>query len=315
MKPFNNIFTVDLRRLRVLRELQARGTVGATAAALHLTPSAISQQITALSRDIGVPLLIPQGRGVRLTPQALLLLEHAAAVDAQLERARVDLAELDEGTLGSVTIGSFATAIPGLIAPALERLQHERPRLRLSVLEVEAPECFSLLEAGGLDLALTVDYRSGPHRGDARYSRLDLLDDPLLVALPSDHPLASRKTVALTSLAGQCWILGAAHGPCREVTLAACTSAGFNPDIRHRINDWAAGLALVAAGCGLALVPRLAVPHRPPPGVVLRPLAGSQCPSRHIYAATRAGSERSPHLAAVLDALTAAAAAWSAQAG
>lgn len=151
MKPFNNILNVDLRRLRVLRELQERGTVGATAAALHLTPSAISQQLAALGRELGVPLLTPQGRGVRLTPQAVLLLEHAVRVDAELERAQADLAAFQEGTVGRVALGTFATAVAGLVAPAVARLGQERPGIQVAVLEAEAPTCFTRLDMGDLD--------------------------------------------------------------------------------------------------------------------------------------------------------------------
>jgi DNA-binding transcriptional LysR family regulator len=309
MEPFSNAFTIDFRRLRVLRELRRRGTVGATAGALNLTPSAVSQQIAALGREAGVPLLAPQGRGVRLTPQALLLLDHASAIEAQLERARADLAAFRQGDAGQVSLGAFATAITGIVAPALARLRRARPGLRLTVLETEAPECFTRLDAGTLDLVITVDHRSGPSRADPRYSRLDLLDDPLRALLPADHPLARGAAVRLEDLAGEPWIVGAMRGPCQEVGLAACSAAGFTPDIRHHANDWAAVAALVAAGCGVALVPLLASGGAPLPGTALRPLAGGQQPSRHIYAAIRAGSERHPCLAPVLDALREAAAA------
>jgi DNA-binding transcriptional LysR family regulator len=304
MEPHRSTFTIDIRRLRVLRELQVRGTVGATAAALNLTPSAISQQIAALSREAGVPLLKPHGRGVRLTHQAVLLLEHAAAIGAQLERARADLAAFAEGVVGQVTIGAFATAITGIVAPALVRLRRERPRLRLSVLEIEAPECFTRLDAGDLDIAITVDYHNGPERGDPRYGRKELLDDPLLAALPEDHPLAARASIELKDLATEPWIVGAMRGPCQEAALAACVSAGFNPGIIHHANDWSAVFALVAAGCGVALVPRMAVPGGTPAGVALRALKGPQSPGRHVYAAIRAGSESHPSLAPVLAALS-----------
>src|SRR5512142_1412212 len=150
MESSSNTFTIDIRRLRVLRELRQRGTIAATAKALRLTPSAISQQLSALGREIGVPLLAPQGRGVRLTQQAELLLDHAAAIDAELERARTDLAAFERGTVGRVVLGAFATAIAGLVAPALERLRRERPRLRVSVQEIGAA-CFTLLDRGELD--------------------------------------------------------------------------------------------------------------------------------------------------------------------
>ena len=104
-------FTIDLRRLRVLRELEQRGTVAATATAMHLTPSAVSQQLAGLSREVGVPLLEKHGRGVRLTGQARVLLSHAVVVHEQLERARADLAAWDEGTIGEVRIGALSTGL------------------------------------------------------------------------------------------------------------------------------------------------------------------------------------------------------------
>ena len=303
MEQFSQTLTIDIRRLRVLRELHARGTVGATAGALNLTASAVSQQIACLSREAGVPLLMPHGRGVRLTPQAMLLLEHAAAIDVQLQRALADLAAFDQGSVGQVTIGAFATAITGIVLPALVRLRRERPRLRLSIVETEAPECFTQLDTGDLDMVITVDYRSGPDRGDTRYHRKELLDDPFLAAVAGDHPLAAKLRVELKDLATEPWIMGAMRGPCHEAGMAACTAAGFSPGIIHQANDWSAVFALVAEGCGVALIPRMAVPCALPPAVALRQLTGPQSPSRHVYAAVRAGSECHPSLAPVLDAL------------
>jgi len=301
MEPTNSTFTIDIRRLRVLRELRQRGTIGATAKALALTPSAISQQLSALAREIGAPLLAPQGRGVRLTPQAELLLEHGSAIDAQLERARADLAALEEGVVGRVVIGAFGTAITGVVAPAIERLRRERPRLRLAVRE-QGPECFALLDRGELDLAISVDHRGGPTRGDPRYARWELLDDPLLVALPAGHRRAGAAAVDLLALAGEPWIMGGIGGPCREVAPAACAAAGFTPDVAHEVDDWGAALCLVAAGCGVSLVPELAT-RSLPRGVVLRAPAGPHRPRRHLFAAARSGAQRLPAVAAVVAAL------------
>jgi DNA-binding transcriptional LysR family regulator len=298
---------VDVRRLRVLRELQARSTIGATAQALHLTPSAISQQIAALTRDVGAPLLIPHGRGVRLTPQSLLLLDYAAQVDALLERACGELSSMEAGVVGRVAVGAFATAISGLVAPALTRLRSQRPGIRQSIEEMQAPECFTSLDRGDLDIAITVDYASGPHHGDVRYYRQELLDDPLLIAVSERHALARRRSIDLRALAKEQWIVGAAHGPCQEAALSACAAAGFNPEVAHRVNDWTALLHLVSARCGVALIPRMAVNERMMRGVILRPLAGRARPNRHIYAVVRAGAERSPAIAATLSALVAAA--------
>jgi DNA-binding transcriptional LysR family regulator len=306
MKSFSRGLRIDVRRLRVLRELQLRATVGATARALNLTPSAVSQQIAALSRDIGVALLAPNGRGVRLTPQAQLLLEHATLIDAQLERARADLAALEEGTLGRFVVGAFSTAVSGLVAPAIERLRHQHPGIQIGVEDAEAPECFVRLDRGDLDIVIAVDYRSGPSREDARYYRDELLDDPLWVAVPEGHPQAGRVSIDLRVLAKERWVMGAVHGPCLEATLAACAAAGFNPGVVHRVNDWSAFVPLVAGG-GVGLIPRLGIDATPLRGVAVRPVAGRWRPSRHLYLAIRAGAERSPAMAAVLSALQAAA--------
>lgn len=292
---------VDVRRLRVLRELADQHTITATAAALHLTPSAVSQQIATLSREAGVPLLSRSGRGVQLTSQARLLLDHAAVIHAQLERARADLAAYADGRTGHVSIGAFATAISGLAAPAVARLRRLRPELSVRVVQTQAPDCFTRLDTGDLDIIITVDWRNAPHHTDPRYTRRNLLTDPLLLAVPADHALASQPTLNLAQLADQPWIAGAPGGPCVEVSLAACAAHGFNPDVRHLTDDWNATLGLVAAGAGVALVPNLAV--RPTPGVVLRQF-GPNGPARRIFAALRAGSEQSPLLIPVLAALS-----------
>lgn len=303
MNSFRRGLPIDIRRLRVLRELQTRGTLAATAEALHLTPSAISQQIAALSQELGVPLIVPHGRRVRLSPQAILLLDRAIVIDAELERARADLAAFEAGAAGHVVVGAFATAIVGIITPTIVELRRDAPGIQVSVFESEAPECLLRLDSGELDLAVTVDYRDGPTHGDLRYCREELLDDPLVVVMGTDTPYAGQSSIDLKALAGESWIVGAVRGPCQEVGLSACASAGFRPCIVHHVNDWSALFALVAARCGVALVPRMAIPHQKPSGIAVRPLKGSQQPGRHIYTAIRAGAEKHPSLAVVLAAL------------
>jgi DNA-binding transcriptional LysR family regulator len=129
----------------------------------------------------------------------------------------------------------------------------------------------------------------------------------MLLALPARHPMAARPEVDLLALAEERWIQGGIGGPCREVAQAACATAGFSPRLDHSVDDWSALLALVAAGCGVGLVPALAVGSAPPDGVVLRPLLGPQRAVRHLYAAARAGTERSPTIAPVVAAMLAVA--------
>ncbi|MFI6035553.1 LysR family transcriptional regulator [Streptomyces sp. NPDC051315] len=306
MEPLSPAFTIDLRRLAVLRELQRRGSVARTAAALHLTPSAVSQQLAALARDLGVPLTERDGRGVRLTGQAKVVLAHADIIAAQLERARADLAAYGEGGRGAVTVGCFSSGILGLLPTALRALRARLPDLRVDVVEAEPPDLFTALDGGQVDVAVAVDFAAAPPSTDRRYTRQDLLTDVLDVALPPGHPLTDRTEVPLRELARDPWIVGDAFSCCGAVTRAVCAAAGFTPEIRDAVDDWAALAGLVEAGQGVALVPRMVrslYVHR---DLVLLPAAGEP-PSRNVFVAVRAGSEGDPVMAAVREELAVAA--------
>lgn len=304
---------IDLRRLRVLRLLDQHGTVSAAATALHLTPSAVSQQIAGLARETGVQLLEKRGRGVRLTGRARRLLEHAAVIEQQLQAARADLARWDAGETGQVSIASLSTGITSVVAPALKSLRGSHPGITCSVVESEPPELFTALDLGDVDIAVSVHHRPGPPVTDSRYHRVDLLVDPLDAVLPAGHPLADPAGVRLADLADQAWVAGYPGGSCAQLTDAVCTNAGFSADVRHHVGDWVALGALVAAGLGVALVPRLAQPL-PVDGLVVAPVLGSPA-SRHFYAAVRAGAQDEPLTSLVLSRLKDAADAWTARSG
>lgn len=295
-------FTIDLRKLRLLLELEKRGTIGATATALHVTPSAVSQQLAALSRELGVPLLERRGRGVQLTGQARLLLEHAGAVREHLERARSALAAWSQGQAGEVRIGSLSTGIAALVGPAIARLRDERPELVVSAYEVDGDEGLTMLDAGDLDMLVTVDFVGAPTRSDRRYHRRELITDVLDAVFPSGHPLADPAGVRLADLAGETWIGAAPDDSCAQITVGVCASAGFTPDVRHHCREWDAVAALVAAGAGVALVPRLAQPLRQA-GLVVCPVVGEPA-SRLLIALVRSGSRDDPATTAVLDLLS-----------
>ncbi|WP_251076672.1 LysR family transcriptional regulator [Streptomyces benahoarensis] len=305
----------DIKKLRILRTLHELGTVTATAEALHLTPSAVSQQLAGLAKALGVPLLEAHGRRVRLTGAAHLVLRHADVVFAQLERADAELLGHLRGEAGRVRIGAFSTAIPALVVPAVQELRRTHPGLAVAVREAEAEAAYELLAEGSVDLALSLAAHA-PTPRDPKFSRLSLLADPLDVALPAGHPLTAEPGLRLADLAGEPWIFGSS-GPWSQITTAACENAGFVPERAHAAADWNAIWAMVAAGMGVALVPRMARPGGVGapvrgagggPGVVLRVLHADQ-PRRHVVAAARRGSEGAPGLSRVLAALQQAAAA------
>ncbi|MCF2532001.1 LysR family transcriptional regulator [Yinghuangia soli] len=303
---------LDLRKVRVLRELDQRGTVSAVAEALHLTPSAVSQQLTALARETGVRLLEPAGRRVRLTGAARVLLRHADQLFAQLERVHADLAAYQEGGTAEVRVTAFGSAITGLVLPAVRDLRERRPGLSLILRESELPEGHVGLVHGEMDIAIVIAAPNGPAGDDARFARVPLLADPLDVMLPADHPLARSRSIALTDLVDEAWVTGSV-GACSHLTATACAAAGFAPKVVHRADEWTTVFGLVEAGLGISLVPRLVtarvgqmIPQRAG-GVVIRELAGVP-PQRHIAAYVRNGSEEAPHLAVVLDAFAAQAA-------
>jgi DNA-binding transcriptional LysR family regulator len=297
----------DIKKLRILRTLRDRGTVTATAEALRMTPSAVSQQLTNLSRQLGVQLLEAHGRRVRLTEAAHLVLRHAEAVFAQLERAEAELDGLVRGEAGRVRVAAFSTAVPALVVPAVQTLRTAHPGLEVQVREAEAAESYDLLAAGEADLALSLAAHA-PTARDPQFSRVPLLADPLDVALPVRHALAEEPGLRLADLSAEPWIFGSS-GPWSEITTAACEAAGFVPERAHSAADWTAILALVEAGMGVALVPRMAAAERRTgvgSGVVMRVLSADQ-PRRHVVAAVRRGAEDGPGVARVLAALRQAA--------
>jgi DNA-binding transcriptional LysR family regulator len=300
-------FTVDWRKLRLLDELDRRGTITATADALHLTPSAVSQQLAGLSRDIGVPLLEKRGRTVALTGQARLLLSHAQDMRELAERTRAALDSWSDGTAGFVRVASLTTGITALVAPAMARLRQERPGLTLRVINREPEEALDLLDEGEAEIIVTVDYPGAPSRQDPRYCRVDLIDDVMDAVLPAEHPLARQPSVNLTDLATEPWVGAAANDPCGYIVSGICAAAGFTPDIRHLTQEWDAVAALVAAGAGVALIPRSAQPLRIP-GLAVLPVTGARA-TRPLFALLRSGTETDPAIAAILQTLHAVAAA------
>lgn len=295
-------FMIDVRKLEILRELDRCGTIAATAAAVHLTPSAVSQQLAALSKETGTAMLEPDGRRVRLTEAAQLLLAHAHQIFTHLEHAESDLAAFRRGDAGTVRVGTFSSAVKALAVPVISDLARST-RIRVEVREVQPEDALDALLGRRVDLCMNLAVTElPPGHDDKRVQSEHLLDDVMDVALPFDHPLAGRPEIELRDLADADWILANPGVPCWQLTRQACERAGFQPRARHYSDEFVGVVGLVAAGHGVSLVPRLAQPEFDREPIVLRPVAGEP-PVRRISVQTRAGTADQPHIAPALAAL------------
>jgi DNA-binding transcriptional LysR family regulator len=296
---------LDLRRLRLLRELSARGTIGAVAEALSYSPSAVSQQLALLEREAGVPLLERVGRNVRLTAAAQTLVGHTEALLARVEAAEADLAATAEQITGTLRVATIQSPGLYLLAPALQRLAREHPALRVEVSDAEPETTLPALALGTLDMVLGDDYPFVPQPPDPRVDFEPLLEEHFRLVLPRDHPLAgSGEPVPLRALGDEPWAVGKEGTHYAELMLRACRGlGGFEPDVRHRSNDLLILLALVAAGQAVTLLPELVGAERDP-RVVVRDVAEAPL-TRTVFSAIRPGSARRPALIALRAALRA----------
>ncbi|GAA4510895.1 LysR family transcriptional regulator [Brevibacterium yomogidense] len=295
------------RRLTVLRMLAEKGTVTATAQALSYTPSAVSHQLKTLSEDLGVAVVEQQGRNLRFTAAGRILLEHAHELSARWEEMRGDLLRADEDHQDdSLTLCGFSTAAGSLLPAAAYAVTEAFPEGAITIIEADPEECFELLLAERADVAVVVATEPLPARNDPRFVQHDLLKDPLDLLVPADHRLAGRTSVALIEAAEEDWIVDKPGSTYHRLVMVACSAAGFHPTAAHLSREWETGAALVGAGLGVSLVPRLA---RLPAGhaVVRIPLTGDPVPSRRILTGIRRGSGRRPMVEAALTALNEAA--------
>jgi DNA-binding transcriptional LysR family regulator len=288
---------IEVRRLRLLQELDAHGTVTGAATALRITPSAVSQQLAVLAREAGTEVIERDGRRVRLTGAGRVLLGHAHKVVAQLEAARADLDAHAARESGIERACGFASSVQALLAPAAARVRAAHPRWRLELSERETEDSLPLLLAYDIDLALVMSSSHLPPADDPRIELEPLVDDPFDALLPAGHPLADAAEITLDMLAGEDWTASGPGTACREVLVGGCRHVGFQPRIRHSATDFSAQTALVAAGLGVTVIPRLHDTSHVP-GLVRRELTGF-APTRQLYAAVRRGYGDTPLRVAV----------------
>lgn len=292
---------LDVKRLRVLREVAARGSFSAAAESLAYTQSAISQQIATLEREAGTVLVDRNARGVRLTESGRALVRHADVILARLAEAEAELEAIAGVRGGRLRIVSFPSAGATIAPRAIGRFRERYPGVEVTLAPREPHEGLDCLKTDECDIAITLEAGFEPIV-DKAIERHHLLDDPMYVLLPACHRVAHKSRVRLTELAEDSWIMGTT-GRCPDglILLRACQSAGFEPRVAFQSDDYAAIQGFVAAGVGVCLIPDLAlVAVRD--DVVVRPLHG-RVPTRHIIAATLAGGYVSPASAAMLEIL------------
>ncbi|AZM48641.1 LysR family transcriptional regulator [Streptomyces sp. WAC 06738] len=294
-------------RLHVLRTLAEEGTVTGAAAALHLSPSAVSQQLRLLARDLGVELLRPEGRRVRLTPAAHVVLRHADTLWLQWEEARAELAQHNEVLRGTLRWCGVSSALATLAAPAVAELRRTHPLVEPLLIEEESVECYRLLLAEEADVALVLPGPDAPPVTDPRFEQVPLLTDRQDLLVREGHRLARPGGVRLQEAADQAWIVKKRTNDSYPLVLAACAAAGFTPRIVHEVKEWYAVSSLVAQGLGVCLLPGIVpLPQHP---VVRVPLLGDSAPVRRLLTAVRRGSAGHPLIEAGLEALRNAASA------
>jgi DNA-binding transcriptional LysR family regulator len=290
---------LDVRRMRVLREVAHRGSFSAAAEALSFTQSAVSQQIAALEREAGTVLVHRSARGVRLTEAGEAVVRHAEAILARLAEAEAELEAIAGLRGGRLRIGAFESAASTLMPLAIAAFRRRHPLVELSMTFAEPEDAIPQLRAGDLDVALVVATRG--REEEPGIEQVHLLDDPLYVVLPRDHPLAHRRNLRLADLAEDAWIGGAPDCECHRLISGACAAAGFAPRIAFETDDYGAVQGFVAAGVGVSLIAELGL-SSVRDDIVVRSL-GRETPVRQVQAATAAGGYRAPATAAMLEIL------------
>jgi DNA-binding transcriptional LysR family regulator len=298
---------LDIRRLEVLKAVVDAGSVAGASEALGYTPSAISQSLAVLGREAKVPLFEKAGRGIRPTQAGLLLAERAEALLSQLRQAEEALDALRKGQAGQLRLAAFSTAGATLVPRALARFKDAYPGVDLDLAMAETEEALTGLRSNHIDLAVigepTMDQKSS---GDLTYTHV--VDDPYRLVLPTSHPAAGKRSVALKELSDASWVSTvSARCNCLQTVTTACARAGFTPRFAMEADEFATTVGFVAAGLGVAMVPALGL-SSVPEGVRVVRIRGDE-PKRFVFAVTRS-SDDNPMVQAMKEALRSSAGAY-----
>ena len=292
---------LHLGRLKVLSEVVSRGSFSAAAEALSYTQSAVSQAIARLEAETGATLIVRDRGGVRPTAAGASLVEHAEGILARIEAAETDLAAVLGIRAGRLRMASFPSAGATLMPLAIAGFRRRHPDVALALAEGEPEDIAPRMRAGEFDLALLFEFPGERERHGARFRTQLLLEDPMLIALPAEHPLAGKRALSLADLRDEDWVQTSATSPCARFVVRACLAAGFEPKVSFESDDYETVQGLVAAGVGVALIPQLALTHVHP-GIVVRALA-PRSPARRVVAATIAAAGVAPAAGTMIDIL------------
>lgn len=302
---------MELLHLRVLREVARRGSISAAAEALDYTQPAVSRQLAILERQTGQSLVERTPRGARLTSSGEALLRHAEEILSRVDAAEAEMEAIATLRGGRVRVSAFPSTIASFVPSALRTFGDRHPDVHVDFHLVEPGPALEQLQKGALDVAVTsLGLAPGPPPGIRAHH---LIDDPFLIALPPDHPLADLDEVPVSALAGEQLIIGTPTTcPDCDVMLTACQAHGFTPGRTYQVDDYGAALGLVAAGLAAAMIPELALTGRRA-DVVIRPLDAHLV--RRITAMTIDGGSGSAADGAMVQALADAASAYRAVGG
>ncbi len=301
---------LNVARLKVLVEVAARGSFSSAADALSYTQSAVSQQIATLEAETGMTLLERHARGVRVTPAGSALVEHAEGILARLDAAEAELSAIAGLRAGRLRMASFPTAGATLMPLAIATFRSRYPEIELTLAEGEPEEIAPRLRAGEFDLALLFEFDE-PETDVEDLDRVELLHDPMYLALPSAHPLATKEGLRLQELHGEAWVQTSHASPCARHVVRSCHAAGFEPNVSFESDDYQTVQGLVAAGVGVALIPELAL-SVVREDIVIRELS-PRPPVRQVIAAAPSDARLSPATPAMLEILSRAAERYDSQ--
>ncbi len=285
-------------RLKMLLELSARGTMTEVAKALVLTPSAVSQQLSLLEREVGLPLIEHQGRRVALTPAAQSLVANAARVLDAIEVTEVEIAGLRDSVAGHVRVSAFPTVAAALMPGAMVELREMYPDLRVSLQDLEPHESLMALKLGEVDIAIIDEFDMWSAELDSNVERTLLGTDVLCCALAADHPLASRPEIRISDLSAERWSMIDPSTHYFQLIMESCSRAGVQPDVVAYCEDVSVQLGLAEAGACVAVLPGLAL-TRASAATVVRPIV--PVIKRRIYTTVKPGRSAHPGIAAVVD--------------